>query len=88
MSSQPVPDEPIVTLQARAIAELEARVAELEGYIRHRDATIDALEQQRQHDQALLGVYQRSRAVRLASLLKRIQRHDGRDAASGRHSGG
>lgn len=83
-----MPDEPIVTLQARAIVELEARVAELEGYIRHRDATIDALEQQRQHDEALLGVYQRSRAVRLASFLKRIQRHNGHDAASGGRGGG
>lgn len=88
MSSQPVPDEPVVTLQARAIVELEARVAELEGYIRHRDATIDALEQQRQHDEALLGVYERSRAVRFASFLKRIQRLHGQDAASGRRAGG
>ena len=74
------PEEPIVRLQARAIVDLETRIEELEACLaeaaeqrRAHDATIVALQERIKDDEKLLGVYQRSRAVRVASFLKRMQ---------------
>ena len=96
MPSHPDADDLTVTLQARLIADLEAQVAGLQDQVRYlearcrsleelvasRDQNIQALEERSQADQDLLGVYERSRAVRLASSLKRLQR-DWRDDSRG-----
>ncbi|MBV8529484.1 MAG: hypothetical protein JOZ75_14330 [Candidatus Dormibacteraeota bacterium] len=76
-----------MTLQARAIVDLEARIAELEARraeleaslaeeaaeIQARDDVIVALRERIKGDEELLGVYRRSRAVRAATFLKRLQ---------------
>lgn len=87
MPSQIPPEEPIVRLQARAIVDLETRIDELEARLaeaaeqrRAHDATIAALQERVRNDEQLLGVYQRSRAVRAATLLKRLQPGSGRGA--------
>lgn len=87
MPSQIPPDEPVVRLQARAIvdleeriAELEARVAEVTEQVRSREATIAALHERIAGDEELLGVYRRSRAVRAATFLKRLQPGSGNGA--------
>ena len=74
-------------LQARAIVDLEARIEELEARLaeaaeqrRAHDTTIAALQQRIKDDEQLLGVYQRSRAVRAATLLKRLQPGSGKGA--------
>jgi hypothetical protein len=91
-------DDPVVTLQARAIVDLETRIAELvarvaqldplEEQVRHRDATISALQQRVNEQDELLGVYQRSRAVRLASMIRRLQAGAGNGAVRSRRMGG
>lgn len=85
--SQIPPEEPVVRLQARAIVDLEARIEELEARLaesaeqrRSLDATIAALQERIQDDEELLGVYRRSRAVRVATLLKRLQPGSGNGA--------
>ena len=72
-------------LQARAIVDLEARIQELEARLaeaaeqrRAHDATIVALQERIKDNEELLGVYQRSRAVRVATLLKRLQPGSGK----------
>ena len=85
--SQIPPEEPIVRLQARAIVDLEARIEELEARLaeaaeqrRSHDATIMALQERVKEDEELLGVYRRSRAVRVAAFLKRVQHGSGNGA--------
>lgn len=85
--SQIPPEEPVVRLQARAIVDLEGRIEELEERLaaaaaerRSLDATIVALQERIKDDEHLLGVYQRSRAVRAATLLKRLQPGSGKGA--------
>ena len=91
-------DDHIVTLQARAIVDLEQRVADLEeqlGSSHEQNSAlqlrIDDLQRQiqtlQQHvsaDQELLREYQRSRAVRIAAFFKRAQR----GGTDGTHRGG
>ena len=81
------PEEPIVRLQARAIVDLEARIEELEARLGEadeqrlaQDATIVTLQERIKEDEELLGVYRRSRAVRVATLLKRMQPGSGNGA--------
>lgn len=89
-------DDLTVTLQARAIADLEVEVARLQDQVRYLEARrrsldgevagqqqhIQALEERARADRDLLGVYERSRVVRLATSLKRLQR-DWRDETRG-----
>lgn len=97
MPQQPASDDEIVTLQARVIADLDERVAELVKQISFRDAqfseqmgqrdeTIAALEQRLRDTTELLAVYQRSRAVRFASLLRRLQPGRQNGAVRGRRT--
>lgn len=86
-ASQPVSDDHIVTLQARAIVDLEQRVADLEAQLdsSHAESSelqlriedlhrqIETLQQHVHADQELLREYQRSRAVRIAAFFKRWQ---------------
>lgn len=74
-------------LQARAIVDLEGRIEELEERLavaaaerRSLDATIVALQERIKDDEELLRVYQRSRAVRAATLLKRLRPGSGKGA--------
>jgi len=79
------PDDDIVTLQARAIVDLDCQVAALKqqlhdrepdvilDHIQQRDATIKAQQQRIRELEDLLGVYQRSRAVRLGSVLRHLE---------------
>lgn len=92
------PDEPIATLQARAIVDLEGRIAEigaqtaaleahltaLTAQLLEREHTIGELERRLTLQQELLGVYQRSRAVRVATFVKRLQPGSGNGAIGGR----
>ena len=85
MPSQPPSDDGLVTLQARCILDLEDRVAELQGQIRERDAAIAGLEAAVAANTELIGVYQRSRAVRIGTVLKDLR--SGLLATAGRGNG-
>jgi hypothetical protein len=74
-------DDPIVEYQARAILELEARVRVLDEHRRALETTIVELT-------TLIGVYQRSRAVRLANTLQGTPRNLRQWARSRAHKAG
>ena len=75
------PDDLIVTLQARAIADLEEQLSALHALLDARDQQLTELERTAAAHEALLAVYQRSRFVRLATTLKRAQRMVGTPVA-------
>lgn len=62
------PDDPIVEYQARAIIEMEDTIRKLEQHRREMEAHIAELT-------AMIDVYQRSRAVRLATAFRRTPRN-------------
>lgn len=74
-------DDPIVEYQARAILELEARVRVLDEHRRALETTIVELT-------TLIGVYQRSRAVRLVNTIQSTPRHLRQWARSRAHKTG